>query len=87
MADQVPIQTNQVLVGVGNDFGVGEFDEVSVIFNQLVGIEGRQTLCMKEEVLSDFIADNFGQNQPTHLCGTKRQRGLVESPGGKDSSG
>jgi hypothetical protein len=48
VADQVPIQTNQVLVGVGNDFGVGEFDEVSVSFNQLVGIEGRQTFCMKE---------------------------------------
>jgi len=48
VADQVPIQTNQILVGVGNDFGVGEFDEVSVILNQLVGIEGRQTFCVEE---------------------------------------
>jgi len=36
VADQVPIQTNEIPVGVGNDFGVGEFDEVSVILNQLV---------------------------------------------------
>ena len=62
MADQVPIQTNHVLVGVGNDFGVGEFDEVSVILNQLVGIEGLQTFCVKEQVLFDFIADYLGQN-------------------------
>ena len=48
MADQVPIQTNQVLVGVGNDFGVGEFDEVLVILNQLVGIDGRQMFCVEE---------------------------------------
>ena len=44
----MPIQTNQVLVGVGNNFGVSEFDEVSAILNQLVGIEGRQTLCTEE---------------------------------------
>jgi len=48
VADQVPIQTNQILVGVGNDFGVGEFDEASVILNQRVGIEGWQTFCVEE---------------------------------------
>ena len=44
----MPIQTNQILVGVGNDFGVGEFDEASVILNQRVGIEGWQTFCVEE---------------------------------------
>jgi hypothetical protein len=47
VADQVPIQMNQVVVGVGNNFGLGELDEVSVILNQLLGIEGRQTFCME----------------------------------------
>jgi hypothetical protein len=31
MADQAPIQTKQVLVGVGNNIRIGEFDDVSVI--------------------------------------------------------
>jgi len=64
VADQVPIQTNQVLVGVGNDFGVGEFDEVSVILNQLVGIDGRRTFCVEEYVSFAFIAD-YPRPEPT----------------------
>jgi len=46
MPDQMSAGSNQVHVWVRDNFRAGEFDEATIVLDQLVGVERRQTLRM-----------------------------------------
>ena len=83
----MPARSNQLLAWVGNNLGLGEVDQVAIVVDQLVGGERRQTLRVQEQIVFHFITHHLRQNELGNPCRTKRQRGLVESPGRDNSSG
>src|SRR5437667_882796 len=80
----MPVRLNQRTVRTHYYLRIAQLDEASVILNQIINTQGRQSLRMEDQVLLNFLADNFGQNKPADLSSANGQHGLIEAPGRDD---